>query len=274
MRTVRTTLPSNRSDQKITLSPDGKIVGLVTFAGFFLIDASSGAVRRALDQSPVHEGWSPQQLVFSPDCRVVALSYGSGNFAVWNVKNGKRLFPPPGREREPKFANYSMTNFLAFSPDSKTLATANQDGTVQLWRLADFSVAQLAASGRSLQRLAFSSDGKLLATADYANVINLWSSDKKLLSTLTLLPQAAQEITAQTKAIAFDDKASTPPADEWLISIPEGYFACSTNAARYVLWNVNGKLYPAERYWKKFRRPDLVQKALRGEKITAHSGSQ
>src|SRR5207249_457336 len=37
----------------------------------------------------------------------------------------------------------------------------------------------------------------------------------------------------------------------------------------YIYWNVNGTLYPAERYFRRFHRPDLVQKALRGERITA-----
>src|SRR5260370_37940175 len=34
-------------------------------------------------------------------------------------------------------------------------------------------------------------------------------------------------------------------------------------------WNVGAPLYPAQRYLRRFRRPDLVQKALRGDRITA-----
>ncbi len=55
----------------------------------------------------------------------------------------------------------------------------------------------------------------------------------------------------------------------WFIATLEGYFDCSSNATRAIKWNVNGELYPAERYLRRFRRPDLVRKALRGGRITA-----
>jgi hypothetical protein len=52
---------------------------------------------------------------------------------------------------------------------------------------------------------------------------------------------------------------------EWSVTIPAGYFDCSANAARYIKWNVNGILYLAERYIKRFRCPDLAQGVARGE---------
>jgi hypothetical protein len=83
------------------------------------------------------------------------------------------------------------------------------------------------------------------------------------------VPEAVEETAA---ARPIEVGARTAPAaggPEWFVATPEGYFDCSANAARFIRWNVNGVLYPAERYLRRFRRPDLVRKALRGERITA-----
>src|SRR5207253_2566081 len=56
---------------------------------------------------------------------------------------------------------------------------------------------------------------------------------------------------------------------EWFVTTPEGYFDCSANAARYIRCNINGAVYSAEQFMQRFRRPDLVRKALAGEKIEA-----
>lgn len=90
-------------------------------------------------------------------------------------------------------------------------------------------------------------------------------------ATLVELPQAEREIEL-ARPLLLGSKGGTEPRGvgaEWFVSTPEGYFDCSANASRYLLWNVNGSLYPAERYLRRFRRPDLVRKALRGEKISA-----
>jgi hypothetical protein len=81
---------------------------------------------------------------------------------------------------------------------------------------------------------------------------------------------AARPIGIPGKPIGIAGRDLLPPGSgEWITVTPEGYFDGSANSARFALWNVGGRLVPAERYLRRFRRPDLVRKALRGEKITA-----
>jgi transcriptional regulator with XRE-family HTH domain len=66
---------------------------------------------------------------------------------------------------------------VAFSPDRKTLAIGNSDGTVQLWNLATSRpvVTLHATSARyGADGVAFSPDGKLLASGDGDGTVRLW----------------------------------------------------------------------------------------------------
>jgi hypothetical protein len=64
---------------------------------------------------------------------------------------------------------------VAFSPDSKVLATAGSDGAVKLWETATGKeVGELRGPAVSVDALAFSFDGRTIATAGRDFLVRLW----------------------------------------------------------------------------------------------------
>jgi WD40 repeat protein len=68
---------------------------------------------------------------------------------------------------------------VSFSPDSKTIATVEDeglvsDGTVRLWNLSGQQLAEFKAHQGAIPRVSFSPDSKTLATAGGDGAARLW----------------------------------------------------------------------------------------------------
>ena len=74
-------------------------------------------------------------------------------------------------------SGYGAVNSVAFSPDGKTLATGNADGTARLWNLATGQQTRppLHGGSQAVTSVTFSPDGKTLATGDTDGTGLLWN---------------------------------------------------------------------------------------------------
>ncbi|WP_417378452.1 WD40 repeat domain-containing protein [Gimesia sp.] len=105
-------------------------------------------------------------LEFSPDSKMLAVAYGRfqallqkpdpGLVIVWDVASGKRLAT---------LNNYKDgVSSISFSANGKLLATGSYDGTVQLWRVSDWSrQALIKVVSGPVTVLAFSPDSTSIA---------------------------------------------------------------------------------------------------------------
>ncbi|MGW7824577.1 caspase, EACC1-associated type [Streptomyces puniciscabiei] len=140
-------------------------------------------------------------LAFNPAGTLLASADGL-QVRLWNPVTGEQVGAPIAKDFD------GLTDAVAFSPDGKSLATAIDDGYVQLFDTATHHRLRGAVHRRSTRAargetaVAFSPDGSLLASTDGATVL-LWDTRD--------LRQTGAPIQATTKdgtvnSVAFDPR--------------------------------------------------------------------
>ncbi|HEY8983180.1 MAG TPA: caspase family protein [Streptomyces sp.] len=118
-------------------------------------------------------------LAFSPDGKTLA-SGGMGDVATpGTVRPEICLWDVPSDSYNARtFTNPTATAVVlavAFSPDSKTLASGSSDGIVRLWNIATGHSTALPRVADNIDAVAFSPDGKTLASGDTSSTVRLWN---------------------------------------------------------------------------------------------------
>ncbi len=147
----------------IAFSPDGKRMASGGIDGTARIwDLATGRHVLALGQKdPV------QAVAFSIDGKTLALGYGR-SIRLCRASDGSLN----GEIR----TGLAQVQDLAFSPDSKTVASAGNDGSIALWDIESGALKSWPAAklGTSINALAYSPDGSRLASGGGDQMVTIW----------------------------------------------------------------------------------------------------
>ncbi len=120
--------PVTNRPGSVALSADGHTLATATDSEIILWELATNAQRTKYPAAHKY-GWPP--ITFSPDGRLLATAVNEPPnpvtklAKVWDLATGKALAPFRGHT--------ASINALAFSPDSRRLATASADTTVLVW---------------------------------------------------------------------------------------------------------------------------------------------
>jgi WD40 repeat protein len=140
------------------------------------------------------------QVVFSPNGRLLASGGGDGLVNLWAVNDG-RLMRTLNTEVPQGPQNRILA--LAFSPDGTRLAGAGH-GEIRIWSASNGALIERIedAHGDWVLSLAYSHDGAVLASGSFDGTAKLWNTANwDLLHTLTHA--------AQVRAVAFSPDSLT-----------------------------------------------------------------
>ncbi|MGI0487562.1 caspase family protein [Pantanalinema rosaneae CENA516] len=155
--------PSGNTLMSVALSADGQLVATADSVGQVkiwqprpdqpqptevstrILEASGAATNRV------------QQLVFSPDQRVILGIENDRTIQLWDVQSGKRLQSLQGHQ--------GTIGDAQFSPDGRQVISASQDGTVRIWDLASGQSTMTLTQPTAVMSGHFSPDGQRVVTA-------------------------------------------------------------------------------------------------------------
>ena len=228
-----------------------------------VFDMSTAAVSHALKmQGPEGNALDNGSLRFLADGRTLVVTTDRG-VGLYDTETGRCS----GRWelREPSGGRVHLTDLgtCAVSPEGSFAVTqvvrgATATGHAFVHRLSDGEVVGDVPprSEAGLVSACFRADGNMLALSYADRITTLWDTtplreggEGRLLGTLV-------------------DGAN----GEWASAVPQGFIDCSLGAGRLLGWKLGGSVYPLEQFAAKFRRPDLVRRALAGEDISAERG--
>lgn len=177
--------------ESMVFTPDGKLLVTVdekeNHTKFLLWDISDKSRKQLAELKGYQEDnrnlWIYSS-AFSPDGKLLATGEAKGRIRLWDT-SGKQLTELKTHESESDDENdiiIRSISSIAFSPDSKILATGSHDGSIHLWKLFNKQLLTTFKSNRTaVTSLAFSPDGKLLAIGRNDYTASLWNlSDKRL----------------------------------------------------------------------------------------------
>ena len=225
-----------RSVTSVAFTSDGKMLatgGVESKSNFDMAALMSGAMNPKASKNKKPP--DPQDML--KDIKVEAI----GQIVFWDTASGQQIGAIKGHGK-------GVTS-VAFSRDSKLVASSSTDNTIKIWDVTSKrELRTLTGHTSNIESLDFSPDGRLLASASDDGGTFLWdvSTGEHLLTLVSL-----------------DD------GGEWIVVTPEGLFDGTPASWNQILWRYNRDTFnvaPIEWFFNEFYYPGLLADVFAGKR--------
>lgn len=142
------------------------------------------------------------------------------------------------------------------------IISAGNDGKLKIYNKQATEVANLIGHNGDVLSLAL--DGDRLVSGSSDQTIRVWD--------LGAIKKGVRELRPTVSIFIGSD-------NEWVMWTPDGFFNASKNGAKYIGYHINrgaekeAEFVRVDKLYNAFYRPDLVEKALRGESLAEYAAS-
>ncbi|WP_193914834.1 AAA-like domain-containing protein [Desmonostoc muscorum] len=178
-KSLKTFTQSGGAIFEVSFSEDGKLIALRSYDDTVKLKKPDGSLVATYKASLS----KLLAAVLSPDGQTIAMANVEKAVEIW--KRDRVATPQESRPAPQILKGHEAEVWeVAFSPDSRLIASVSGDGTAKLWTLDGKLLKTLKGHTAAVWRVAFSQDNKMVATGSGDNTVKLWTVDGKLLQTL------------------------------------------------------------------------------------------
>jgi WD40 repeat protein len=145
----------------VAVSSNGKSFAEVSNGKVLLWNAGSGDKRTVLAA-----GRRPTS--------AVALSADGKTLAIAGSKD-VMLLSPTGTMTKTLTGQHGSVSRISFSDDGRTLASADEEGMIEIWNVANSRIEKTITAGTGITALRLAPNGQILATASEDRVVTVWN---------------------------------------------------------------------------------------------------
>lgn len=226
-----------RSVTSLAFSPDGRMLATGGVESKSNLDLSAMMGQGGQNKSKNKKQQPPDPQDILKDMKIEAI----GQVLLWDVATGREIGALKGHGK-------GVTQ-VAFSRDSRLLASSSTDNTIRIWDVAARrELLTLVGHTANIDSIDFSPDASLLASSSDDGGTFLWDANTGE-HLLTL--------------ISLDD------GGEWMVVTPQGLFDGTPASWNQILWRYNQDTFnvaPIEWFFNEFYYPGLLAEVFAGKR--------
>lgn len=191
----------------VAFHPDGKRIAIADYdLAVTIRDLSDGSEIASLPGDPERKIYrQAKRLAYSPDGKLLAVGYSTGDIFVWDVDKKKAIT---------KFSHGNEITAVAISSDQKSIATGTAWG-LRVWDASDgkplATFDQKSSGKHEVQAIRFLPDGRTVVTADSPGWIRTHSIEEGTETGSFKMPSVGAESTIHSLEIVNNGKTLLAP---------------------------------------------------------------